>query len=283
MGIITMTQPLLSYKNIYKQYNQRQILSGINLNVEPGMVIGLLGKNGAGKTTLLRSALGLIKPDQGEIRVLGELSHQLSARNKERIGYVAQQTFGYEGFKIADALALHRSFYPNWDIQLEKKWLKRFELNDHNAINDLSIGQRQTLALIMAMAYRPKLLILDEPVASLDPIARREFMSDLFELALESESGILFSSHITSDIERVASHIALIKQGELLLFNELDVIRDTVRKVSFKEPTIDLSAYKILNQQLNSAIIYGHMGEIISGSLAVNTLSLEQLFVELHG
>ncbi|WP_421419372.1 ABC transporter ATP-binding protein [Pseudoalteromonas lipolytica] len=278
-----MTQPLLSYKNIYKQYNQRQILSNINLNVEPGMVIGLLGKNGAGKTTLLRSALGLIKPEQGEIRVMGELSHQLSTHNKERIGYVAQQTFGYEGFKIADALSLHRSFYPNWDIQLEKKWLKRFELNDNNAINDLSIGQRQTLALIMAMAYRPKLLILDEPVASLDPIARREFMSDIFDLALESESGILFSSHITSDIERVASHIALIKQGELLLFDELDMIRDTVRKVIFKEPAIDLSAYKVLSRQLNSAIIYGHMGEIIPSSLAVNTLSLEQLFVELHG
>ncbi|MCQ8878000.1 ABC transporter ATP-binding protein [Pseudoalteromonas shioyasakiensis] len=278
-----MTQPLLSYKSVSKHYNQRLILNNINLSVEPGMVIGLLGKNGAGKTTLLRSALGLIKPDQGEVEVLGELSHQLSASNKEKIGYVAQQTFGYEGFKIADALALHRSFYPNWDLQLEEKWLARFELNRSSAVNDLSIGQRQTLALIMAMAYRPQLLILDEPVASLDPIARREFMSDLFDLALDSGSGILFSSHITSDIERVASHIALIKHGELLLLDELDVIRDTVRKINFKASTIDLSAYKILNKQQNSAIIYGYTGEVIPDALAINTLSLEQLFVELHG
>jgi ABC-2 type transport system ATP-binding protein len=168
-------------------------------------------------------------------------------------------------------------------MQLEAKWLARFELNSKDAINDLSIGQRQTLALIMAMAYRPQLLILDEPVASLDPIARREFMSDLFDLAIDSGSGILFSSHITSDIERVASHIALIKQGELLLLDELDVIRDTVRKVSFKESTIDLSAYKVLNRQQNCAIIYGYTGETVVGALAINTLSLEQLFVELHG
>lgn len=278
-----MTQPLLSYKNVSKHYNQRLVLNNINLSLEPGMVIGLLGKNGAGKTTLLRSALGLIEPDQGEVKILGELSHQLSASNKEKIGYVAQQTFGYEGFKIADALALHRSFYPNWDMQLEAKWLARFELNSDNAVNDLSIGQRQSLALIMAMAYRPKLLILDEPVASLDPIARRDFMSDLFDLALDSGSGILFSSHITSDIERVASHIALIKDGELLIMDELDLIRDTVRKISFSDSGIDLSAYNVLNLQKNSAIIYGYTGDTIPGAIATNTLSLEQLFVELHG
>lgn len=278
-----MTQPLLSYKNVCKNYQQRQILNNVNLDIEPGMVVGLLGKNGAGKTTLLRSALGLLTPEQGCVHIFGEKSNELSAHNKTRIGYVAQQTFGYEGFKIADALTLHRSFYPDWDEVLENKWLTRFELNPTTAINDLSIGQRQTLALIMAMAYRPKLLILDEPVASLDPIARREFMGDLFDLALDSDTGILFSSHITSDIERVASHIALIKDGELLIMDELDLIRDTVRKVSFADSRVDLSAYKVLNKQPNSAIIYGYTGQDIAGSIAINALSLEQLFVELHG
>lgn len=283
MEIINMEQPLLSYNNIYKSYDQRSVLNNVSLALEPGMVIGLLGKNGAGKTTLLRSALGLIAPDQGEIRVFGEPSDKLSAQSKAQIGYVPQQTFGYEGFKVADALALHRSFYPTWDLQLEAKWLKRFELATDAAINDLSIGQRQTLALIMAMAYHPKLLILDEPVASLDPIARRQFMGDLFDLALDSGSGILFSSHITSDIERVASHIALIKDAELILIDELDVVRDTIRRVNFTEQNIDLSAYRVLNLQANSAIIYGYQGEPIPGALAINHLSLEQLFVELHG
>lgn len=278
-----MTQPLLCYQNVCKSYQQRQILNDVNLEIEPGMVVGLLGKNGAGKTTLLRSALGLLTPEQGNVYVFGEKSDQLSAQSKAKIGYVAQQTFGYEGFKIADALALHRSFYPDWDCELENKWLKRFDLDPSAAINNLSIGQRQTLALIMAMAYRPQLLILDEPVASLDPIARREFMGDLFDLALDSNSGILFSSHITSDIERVASHIALIKDGELLIMDELDLIRDTVRKISFSDSGIDLSAYNVLNLQKNSAIIYGYTGDTIPGAITTNTLSLEQLFVELHG
>ncbi|MEI8668180.1 ABC transporter ATP-binding protein [Pseudoalteromonas sp. B131b] len=277
-----MEQPLLSYKNVYKTINSKNILKNINLDVYSGMVIGLLGKNGAGKTTLLRCALGLVTPDMGDISVFSEPSLQINAENKAKIGYVAQQSFGYEGFKIADALALHRSFYPNWDTELETKWLGRFELSSTAAISNLSIGQRQTLALIMVMAYRPKLLILDEPVASLDPIARREFMSDLFDLALDSGSGILFSSHITSDIERVASHIALIKEGELLLFDEQDEIRETIRKVNFTDNTINLTAYTVLAQNKNSAIIYGYNNETIDGALSINPLSLEQLFVELH-
>ncbi|WP_404338682.1 ABC transporter ATP-binding protein [Pseudoalteromonas mariniglutinosa] len=278
-----MVQPLLNYKNVCKRFAQHNVLHNINLSLNAGMVIGLLGKNGAGKTTLLRSALGLITPEQGEIVVFGESSEQLSIESKAKIGYVAQQTFGYEGFNIADALALHRSFYADWDTQLEAKWLARFDLLPATAINNLSVGQRQTLALIMAMAYRPKLLILDEPVASLDPIARREFMADLFDLALDSGSGILFSSHITSDIERVASHVALLKDTELLLFDELDTIKDSVRKVNFAEQSIDLSKFTVLNQQANSAIIYGYNGEQIAGALSISPLSLEQLFVELHG
>jgi ABC-2 type transport system ATP-binding protein len=277
-----MEQPLLSYKGICKTFNSKKVLNNINLDVHAGMVIGLLGKNGAGKTTLLRSALGLVTPDAGNISVFNESNVHLSAKSKAKVGYVAQQTFGYEGFKIEDALALHRSFYSDWDSELEEKWLRRFELSNNAAVSNLSIGQRQTLALIMAMAYRPKLLILDEPVASLDPIARREFMGDLFDLALESGSGVLFSSHITSDIERVASHIALIKDGELILFDEQDTIRETIRKVNYAHNNIDLHAYTVLAQHENTAIIYGYNNETIEGALSITPLSLEQLFVELH-
>ncbi|MBQ4832037.1 ABC transporter ATP-binding protein [Pseudoalteromonas sp. MMG010] len=277
-----MENPLLSYKNIVKTINSKTILKGISLDIHAGMVIGLLGKNGAGKTTLLRSALGLVTPDSGEVSVFSNPSNALSTSSKEKIGYVPQHAFGYEGFTIDDALELHSSFYPQWDKQLQEKWLTRFELSASSAVNNLSIGQRQTLALIMAMAYRPQLLILDEPVASLDPIARREFMSDLFDLALDAGSGIIFSSHITSDIERVASHIALIKDGELLLFNEQDAVRETIRKVTFSDPNIDLSAFKILSRQANSAIIEHYNNQDIEGALTVTSLSLEQLFVELH-
>ncbi|TMP78402.1 ABC transporter ATP-binding protein [Pseudoalteromonas phenolica] len=278
-----MTTALLKYKNVHKIFNQNMVLKNINLTIEPGMVVGLLGKNGAGKTTLLRSALGLIEVDTGEVFTLRENPTQLNAALKSQVGYVPQQAFGYEGFSIREALDLHSSFYSDWDNNLELDWLKRFELNSDDMVENLSIGQRQALALIMAMAYRPKLLILDEPVASLDPIARREFMLDLFDLSLESGSGVIFSTHITSDIERVATHVALVKDGEIKLFNELDELKTSIRKISFSNETaVNLSDFDVLNKQSNAAIISGYQGQDIAGVNHVSTLSLEQLFVELH-
>ena len=283
MGAIIMTTALLEYKNVHKIFNQNMVLKNIDLTIEPGMVVGLLGKNGAGKTTLLRSALGLIEVDTGEVFTLGENPTQLNTELKSQVGYVPQQAFGYEGFSIREALDLHSSFYSEWDNTLELDWLKRFELNPDDMVENLSIGQRQALALIMAMAYRPKLLILDEPVASLDPIARREFMLDLFDLSLESGSGVIFSTHITSDIERVATHVALVKDGEIKLFNELDELKTSVRKISFtNETSVNLNDFDILNKQDNTAIISGYQDQDISGVNHVSTLSLEQLFVELH-
>ncbi|MAD90434.1 MAG: ABC transporter [Pseudoalteromonas sp.] len=278
-----MTTALLEYKNVHKIFNQNMVLKSINLIIEPGMVVGLLGKNGAGKTTLLRSALGLIEIDTGEIFTLGANPTQLNTELKSQVGYVPQQAFGYEGFSIREALDLHSSFYCEWDNSLEQDWLKRFELNPDDMVENLSIGQRQALALIMAMAYRPKLLILDEPVASLDPIARREFMLDLFDLSLESGSGVIFSTHITSDIERVATHVALVKDGEVKLFNELDELKSSIRKVNFNPTqTINLSQFDILHQTTNAAIISGYQNEQIPDALHISSLSLEQLFVELH-
>lgn len=278
-----MTTALLEYKNVHKIFNQSMVLKSINLIIEPGMVVGLLGKNGAGKTTLLRSALGLIEVDTGEVFTLGANPIQLNTELKSQVGYVPQQAFGYEGFSIREALDLHSSFYCEWDNSLEQDWLKRFELNPDDMVENLSIGQRQALALIMAMAYRPKLLILDEPVASLDPIARREFMLDLFDLSLESGSGVIFSTHITSDIERVATHVALVKDGEIKLFNELDELKSSIRKVNFNpSQTINLSQFDILHKTTNAAIISGYQNEQIPDALHISSLSLEQLFVELH-
>ncbi|MGL4220004.1 MAG: ATP-binding cassette domain-containing protein, partial [Shewanella sp.] len=187
--------PILEFSKVNKVFRgkngvEKPALKDLSLRLSAGMVVGLLGQNGAGKSTLMRCALGILSPDSGDIRTLGETPEQLSSAAKERLGYVPQQPFGYEGFTVERALDLHRSFYPHWDMQLEQDWLTRFELDVSQQIQRLSVGQRQSLALIMAMAYRPELLILDEPVASLDPIVRRKFMVDLFDLALESGSAV---------------------------------------------------------------------------------------------
>ncbi|MBB1322477.1 ABC transporter ATP-binding protein [Shewanella sp. SR43-8] len=283
-------QPILRFNHVSKTFAAKDksaaghtVLSDLSITLYPGMVVGLLGQNGAGKSTLMRCALGIIDIDQGDILTLGETPAALSIQAKERIGYVPQQPFGYEGFTIDKALELHRSFYPSWDMTLEQDWLERFDLDVTQAVQKLSVGQRQSLALIMAMAYRPSLLLLDEPVASLDPIARRKFMSDLFDLALDSGSAVLFSSHITSDLERVASHVALIKKGQLVLFKEIDALREEVKLLSINDGTTLPSSYKILSQSgLNMLVDTQGDSAVITGVQSAKAVNLEQLFMELH-
>ena len=278
---------ILAFNRVSKFYDEKCALSELSMVLKPGMVVGLLGQNGAGKSTLMRCALGILSPSDGDILTLGESPLTLSSEAKQTIGYVPQQPFGYEGFTIGKALDLHRSLYPDWDVNLERDWLARFELEPKQQVQRLSVGQRQSLALIMAMAYRPKLLLLDEPVASLDPIARRQFMADLFDLALDSGSAVLFSSHITSDLERVASHVALIRKGKLVLFKEIDALREEVRLVKGVTPAKLSSELKVLHANTRGVVVDNYSESItteISGLAQsdVEILNLEQLFMELH-
>lgn len=278
--------PILEFNKVTKRFASKgeldkTALNALSLTLYPGMVVGLLGQNGAGKSTLMRCALGIIEPTSGTVTTLGEPVQCLSSAAKAKIGYVPQQPFGYEGFSVSQALALHRSFYPEWDKVLEDTWLVRFSLEQKQLVQRLSVGQRQSLALIMAMAYRPKLLILDEPVASLDPIARRKFMSDLFELALESGSAVLFSSHITSDLERVASHLALMKDGELVLFKEMDCVREEVKLLSVSADADIPAGLHVLNRQGNKLLVDNFDATRHKG-IEAESLNLEQLFMELH-
>jgi ABC-2 type transport system ATP-binding protein len=275
-------QPILAFRQISKQFDDHLAIDNLTMELTPGMVVGLLGQNGAGKSTLMRCALGIISVSQGLVEVLGQPSENLSSAQKEQLGYVPQQPFGYEGFSVEKALELHRSFYPDWDMVLERDWLVRFGLDTGKQVQRLSVGQRQSLALIMAMAYRPQLLILDEPVASLDPIARREFMSDLFDLALDSGSAVLFSSHITSDLERVASHLALMKQGKLILFKEIDRLREEVQLVTLKEGMMLPEGLVVLNCQQDKLLVDNYHPDLASYFSSVTQVNLEQLFMELH-
>lgn len=273
--------PILEFNRVTKQFSDTTAINSLSIKLFPGMVVGLLGQNGAGKSTLMRSALGIIELSAGEITTLGEPVHRLSSAAKAQIGYVPQQPFGYEGFSVARALELHRSFYPQWDAELENEWLQRFSLDTKQQVQRLSVGQRQSLALIMAMAYRPKLLLLDEPVASLDPIARRKFMADLFELALESGSAVLFSSHITSDLERVASHLALMKDGELVLFKELDSVREEVKLLTLAAGEELPTGLNVLSHKGNKLLVENFCEQRYP-DMDARSLNLEQLFMELH-
>ena len=192
-----------------KRYRRLWALADCTLTIPAGHVVGLVGPNGAGKTTLLNLATGMLAPTTGSIEVLagrpGAGPAQLA-----RVGYLAQDAPVYTGLPVADHLRLGAHLNPGWDAELARNRIERLDLDPAQKAGTLSGGQRAQLALTLAIAKRPELLILDEPVASLDPLARREFLQDLMEAVAEQELSVVLSSHLIADLERVCDYLIVL-------------------------------------------------------------------------
>jgi len=222
--------PLL-VRGLHKQFMGRVVLDGIDLKLARGSVLGLLGRNGAGKTTLLDSLLGLTRPDAGEVRVFGEPAGALTDAVKQRIAYVAQQPAGFEWMSAGQWLALMAGSYPRWNQPRADGLLARWQLRVETPLVQLSPGERQRLELVRALAVHADLLVLDEPAARLDPTARRELLRELVFDALDEGTSVILSSHLVGDLERIASDIALLHDGHLLLRGELDTLKECHARV----------------------------------------------------
>jgi len=208
------------------------VLRGLDWQLLPGQVVGLLGRNGAGKTTLLETLLGLREPQAGSVRLFSRPAMQADDAARARIGYVPQQSDLFESFTAEQLLAYFKSFYPRWNEAKVDGLLSRWDINRHQRIGKLSGGQQQRLSIIRALAHDPDLLVLDEPVASLDPAGRRDFLRELVEQVLERGTTVVFSTHILSDLERVAFHMAFMSDGRIALQAPLDELLDEVRLLS---------------------------------------------------
>jgi ABC-2 type transport system ATP-binding protein len=218
----------LATRGLGKCYGRRWALSGCTLAVPAGHVAGLVGPNGAGKTTLLQLAVGLIEPSAGSIAVLGEEV----AATLARVGFVAQDTPLYPSLSVADHLRLGAALNPSWDQALAHARIARLGLDRAQRAGTLSGGQRAQLALTLAIAKRPELLVLDEPVASLDPLARREFLQALMEFTAEHTVSVLLSSHLVADLERVCDYLILLADGHVELSGEVDELLASHRRLS---------------------------------------------------
>jgi ABC-2 type transport system ATP-binding protein len=216
----------ISMRNVVKQFGGKAALQGATLEIPAGAIVGLLGTNGSGKTTLLKCAVGLLRPQSGECSLLGEASWNLSASAKSRLGYVPQVISLYPWMKVGDLVRFTASFYTNWNDALAARLLAEWGLLEGDRVGNLSVGQLQKLAILTAMALEPDLLILDEPAASLDPIARRQFLQMIIDLAEPKKRTVLFSTHITSDLERVAEYVAVMKQGRIAYFGLLEELKE---------------------------------------------------------
>jgi ABC-2 type transport system ATP-binding protein len=200
---------VLTARGLGKRYRRRWALSDCTLTVPAGRVVGLVGPNGAGKTTLMRLAVGLIAPSAGEVEVLGGRPAQSPAQIG-RVGFVAQDTPTYANLSVADHLRLGGWLNAGWDRGLAVRRIEQLGLDPRQRAGRLSGGQRAQLALTLAVAKRPDLLVLDEPVASLDPLARREFLQGISDVAVEHGVSVILSSHLVADLERVCDFVIVL-------------------------------------------------------------------------
>jgi ABC-2 type transport system ATP-binding protein len=192
-----------------KQYGRKRALQDCTLSIPDGKVVGLVGPNGAGKTTLLHLAVGLLAPSTGSITVLGGRPGDGPAQ-LARVGFVAQDTPTYAGLTVAKHLRMGAYLNKNWDRELAESRIDQLDVDPRQKAGSLSGGQRAQLALTLAVARRPELLILDEPVASLDPLARREFLQSLMEIVARDGVSVVLSSHLVADLERVCDYLVIL-------------------------------------------------------------------------
>lgn len=220
---------IVAAKNLRKSYGRHEVLCGLDLSVPQGSAYGLVGANGAGKTTAIKIFLNMIAASSGEVAVLGVPAARLTPRTLAQIGYVSENQALPAGLSVAAYLAYIRPLYSGWDAALEKELLDGFRLPLDKRIGDLSHGMRIELAMVAALAFRPKLLLLDEPLAGVDVVFRDELLDGLLRQA--GETTILISSHELSEIERFVTHVGFLESGRLLFEQSVDEMNARFRSV----------------------------------------------------
>ncbi len=226
------TEPALSFAAVRRTFGRTVALDGLDLSVPPGTVLGLVGRNGAGKTTALRIALGDLWPDSGRVRVLGLDPVRQGLAVRERVALMADESHLYPSMTVDEITWFAGRLHPRWDRRLAERLLDRLELPRRARIETLSRGQRARVALVLAVACRPELLLLDDPTSGLDPLARREVLEGLLEAILAEGHAVVWASHLVQDLERIAERIAIIDRGRVVLDEAVETLRERVHGVT---------------------------------------------------
>jgi ABC-2 type transport system ATP-binding protein len=272
---------VLEAHGLGKRYGRNWALSNCTLGIPAGHVVGLVGPNGAGKSTLLNLAGGLMAPSAGTIEVLGD-EPGTSPEQLARVGFVAQGTPTYAGLSVADHLRLGAALNPRWDKPLADERIARLGLDPSRKAGKLSGGQRSQLALTLGIAKRPELLILDEPVAALDPLARREFLQGLMEAAVDQELSVILSSHLVSDLERSCDHLIVLVDSQVRLVGEVDELLTTHHRLTgprrdpLRLPS-DQHVVSASHTDRQTTLVVRSDGPIHDPTWEVSQLSLEDL------
>ncbi len=238
-----------------RRFGRMEAVHALNLAVPTGSVFALLGPNGAGKTTTIKMLMNLLQPTAGEARVLGVDSRRLGEREFAQIGYVSENQQMPMWMTVRQLLDYCRPFYPTWDRALEKTLLERFGLPEGRKLSTFSRGMLMKAALLSSLAYRPKLLVLDEPFSGLDPLVRDEFISGVLEVSDAGEWTVLVSSHDIEEVERLADHVGVIENGQLRLSEPAETLQARFRRVEVTGAAASLAA-------LPSQIVWERAGSL---------------------
>jgi len=230
-----MTEPLIDLHGVEKSYRFFR-LSDVAMRLEAGQILGFVGPNGAGKSTTIRILMGMIRAERGTVRVLGHLVPRDQALAKRDVGFVSEDMQLHGSATLAWHMRLVASIYPGWDVKYADILLRRFNLHAEQAVKALSHGERVKAALLLALARRPRLLLLDEPTTGLDPVARHEILAELMDVVRDERRGILFSSHNTQDVEQISDQIMFIDRGRIIDSSDKEAFLDRWRRLHLDVP-----------------------------------------------
>jgi ABC-2 type transport system ATP-binding protein len=272
---------VIAASGLGKQYRRTWALRDCTLAIPEGHVVGLVGPNGAGKTTLLRLATGMLTPTRGTITVLGERP-AAGPTQLARVGFVAQDTAVYARLTVAGHLRLGAWLNPGWDEELARQRIRQLALDTRQRAGSLSGGQRAQLALTLAMAKRPELLLLDEPVASLDPLARREFLQGLMEAVAEQRLSVVLSSHLVADLERVCDYLVVLVASRVRVAGEVSDLLASHHRLSGprRDPGSLPAGQEVITEShtdKQSNLLVRTDGPVLDPAWAVKPVSLEDL------
>jgi ABC-2 type transport system ATP-binding protein len=292
-----MSEVSVEFSNVSRTFGDKPALRGLSLQVPRGCVLGLLGRNGAGKSTALRCMVGVERPDEGRVRVLGLDPLRLDVAARRRVGYLAETGVPFPAARVSSLIELCAPLYDRWNDGLQNELLARFGISPRARLRDLSLGQQRAVGLLLAICPEPELLVLDEPAANLDTVVRREFLEAIIGLVSEAERTVIFSSHILTDVERVADRIAIVHEGRLLVGAALDDLKDSARRVrltftGLAPSTVELPGLVALRREareLLATIVDADHDEVLRAATALGAdvelqpVGLEELFIDLVG
>lgn len=217
--------PILEINSLTKSYDNF-LLDGVSMRLEEGFIMGLIGPNGAGKTSLIKLILNLIRNDSGSVKIFGEEISSNENKIKQKIGFVLDEPHWYEMLKISEMVRIISPFYHTWNEKLFHDYLNRFEIRAEQRIESLSKGMKMKFSLAVALSHDAQLIIMDEPTSGLDPVVRSEVLEILQQLITEENKSILFSSHISTDVEKIADYITFINNGKIVFSESKENIND---------------------------------------------------------